>query len=160
MTLQGTMALDREALGKGVVRLLEEDANRRPVLFFDRLRAIEPIISRDSVATCMSIHRSGFVWSVSLRGGYDLVRRLAGRPWSAMNKANTGIPCQSSLVAHIPFASTFYLAVQSFCSAAQQKAPSSASRFFSRAGASRPRLHRLWSFRACRGRSDWKVPHG
>jgi hypothetical protein len=56
MTLQGAMAEDIESLKKGVIEILPVDKNGRYVMFFNRIRAVRPIISPESLVICLFYH--------------------------------------------------------------------------------------------------------
>ena len=49
MTIRGAMAADIEALRKGIVQLLPNDVHGRSVIFFDRMRAVKPTLTREEV---------------------------------------------------------------------------------------------------------------
>jgi hypothetical protein len=82
MNQDGALAADEAALLKGFVTVLPHDQKGRPVVFFDRIRAIPTIVTRASVIrvlwyvlqkTCedRSTQRTGFVFLKNLHG-YDL----------------------------------------------------------------------------------------
>jgi hypothetical protein len=58
MTLAGAMLDDLEALQKGFVVMLPQDEKGRGVLFYDRIRAIPSVASRDSVVRYTWTHGS------------------------------------------------------------------------------------------------------
>ena len=49
MTIRGAMEDDMDALSKGVFAVLPKDEKQRVVVFWDRIRSIQPVISRDSL---------------------------------------------------------------------------------------------------------------
>lgn len=51
MTLEGAMAEDLPTLEKGFLSVLPNDEAGRPVVFFDRIRAIPTVAPRDAVVS-------------------------------------------------------------------------------------------------------------
>jgi hypothetical protein len=51
MTLNGAMKEDCRVIQSGILSILPNDAHGRAVLFFDRIRAIPPLASRESVVS-------------------------------------------------------------------------------------------------------------
>jgi hypothetical protein len=79
MTLHGAMAEDLDAFRTGVFQILPNDEKGRAVLFFDRIRAVRSIISRDALIRCFfyvtqvlfeteNVQKRGYVWIVNAKG--------------------------------------------------------------------------------------------
>jgi hypothetical protein len=69
---------DVTTLGKHLIAILPDDASGRPVLFWDRIRSVDSVASRQSIVRCMfynmqvmaertDAQRSGYAWIVYLR---------------------------------------------------------------------------------------------
>jgi hypothetical protein len=69
---------DVQTLHKGIIHILPDDVSGRPVLFWDRIRSVDTVASRDSIVRCLfymmqvmseriDTQRSGYVWMVYLR---------------------------------------------------------------------------------------------
>jgi hypothetical protein len=78
MTLSGAMAADRESLEKALVQVLPDDEYGRPVLFWDRIRSVKTVVTRDQVvrahfymlhiiAQRESVQKKGYVCIVFLK---------------------------------------------------------------------------------------------
>lgn len=66
MTLLGAMAEDRKLFESGLVAVHPKDDKGRVVLFFDRIRAIKPLASRDeAVSGRVRVKRRLYVYHTS-----------------------------------------------------------------------------------------------
>ena len=86
MTLEGAMRADRAAMEIGLLQILPDDNNGRPILYWDRIRAIPPMIRRDETARIYfyllhtmsqreSVQRNGYVWIIYSKN-YDLYKHV------------------------------------------------------------------------------------
>ena len=58
MSLYGALSNEHELIETGIFGILPNDQQGRGVLFFDRIRAIPPIASRDQVVSTNPIERN------------------------------------------------------------------------------------------------------
>jgi hypothetical protein len=79
MALDGAMAEDLDAFRAGVFQILPNDEKGRAVLFFNRIRAVRSVMTRDALSRCFfyltqvlfereDVQKSGYVLVINVKG--------------------------------------------------------------------------------------------
>jgi hypothetical protein len=87
MSLDGAMAEDIDAFRIGVVQILPNDENGRAVFFFDRIRAVRSLLTRDALGRCFfylaqvllereDVQKCGYVFVVNVKGMCNVQYKL------------------------------------------------------------------------------------